>query len=55
MHETSPLCEKDVRDIVRILGAVIAMRPEPDTQRVYLMNELARLLGTDTWVWGVAP
>ena len=55
MSEFSPLTEQDVRDLVRILGEVAAMKPEPDTQRVYLMNELAALLGTDTWVWGVAP
>ncbi len=55
MRETSPLAEQDVRNLVRILGEVAAMKPEPDTQRIYLMNELARLLGTDTWVWGVAP
>lgn len=55
MSETSPLAEQDVRDLVRILGEVGAMKPEPDTRRIYLMNELAALLGTDTWVWGVAP
>jgi hypothetical protein len=55
MSEISPLTEQDVCDFVRILGEVAAKKPEPDRQRVYLMNELASLLGTDTWVWGVAP
>ncbi len=55
MHEISPLAEQDVRDLVRILGEVAAMKPEPDIQRIHLMNELAGLLGTVTWVWCVAP
>ncbi len=49
------LCEEDVRHIVRILGKVAAMKPDPDKQRTFLMNELAALLGTDTWAWAVAP
>ena len=49
------LPETDVRHLVRILGEVAAMKPDPDARRIYLMNELAALLGTDTWVWGVAP
>jgi len=49
------LPEQDVRSLVRILGEVVAMKPEPDAQRIRLMNGLAALLGTDTWVWGVAP
>ena len=35
MSEISPLTEQDVRDLVRILGEVAAMKPEPDRQRVY--------------------
>ncbi|HEY8962204.1 MAG TPA: hypothetical protein VIM57_08345, partial [Luteolibacter sp.] len=31
------------------------MSSDPAKQRIHLMNELAALLGTDTWVWGVAP
>ncbi|MEO5715251.1 MAG: helix-turn-helix transcriptional regulator [Luteolibacter sp.] len=49
------LSEKDVRGIVRILGDVAAMEPSPDAQRTYLMKGLAGMLGTDTWIWGVAP
>ena len=49
------LPEPDVRQLVRILGEVAAMKPDPDARRIYLMNGLASLLGTDTWVWGVAP
>jgi DNA-binding CsgD family transcriptional regulator len=51
----SPIEETDIRAIVRILGHVAAMKPSPDRQRKYLMGALAKLLGTDTWVWGVAP
>lgn len=49
------LPEQDVRHIVRILGKVAVMDSPPDQQRTYLMTELARLLGTDTTVWGVSP
>ena len=55
MNEISPISEDDVRHIIRILGDVVSMKPVPDSQRIQLMNELATLLGTDTWVWGVAP
>ncbi len=55
MNESSPITEADVRHIVRILGDVASMKPDPDSQRIHLMTELAALLGTDTWVWGVAP
>lgn len=51
----APLAETDVRAIVRILGQVAAMQASPDAQRAFLMGELAQLLGTDTWVWGVSP
>lgn len=54
MSEISPLTEQDVCDIVRLLGEVAAMKPDANAQRIYLMEELAGLLGTDTWVWGVA-
>ncbi len=47
--------EEDVRRMVRILGEVAAMESGPDEQRKFLMAALADLLGTDTWVWGVAP
>jgi DNA-binding CsgD family transcriptional regulator len=55
MPSPSPITEDDVRHIIRILGDVAAMKPDSDSQRIHLMNELAALLGTDTWVWGVAP
>ncbi|QJE95381.1 helix-turn-helix transcriptional regulator [Luteolibacter luteus] len=53
--ESSPVSEADVREIVRILGEVAAMRPDPEAQRSFLMKELARLIGADAWVWAVAP
>ncbi len=49
------LPEQDVRNLVRILGEVAAIERSPALQRIHLMTELARLLGTDTWVWGVSP
>ena len=49
------LPEPDVRRLVRILGEVAAMKPDPDAQRICLMNSLAAMLYTDTWIWGVAP
>lgn len=55
MSSEIPLPEKDVREIVRILGEVAAMEPNADRRRTFLMTEAARLLGTDTWVWGVSP
>lgn len=55
MNSNSPLHEQDVRAIVRILGKVAIMEPDPNRQRMFLMQSLAGLLGTDTWVWGVAP
>jgi DNA-binding CsgD family transcriptional regulator len=55
MNPKSPLLESDVRNIVRILGEVSSMKPSADAQRAYIMNELAGMLGTDTWVWGVSP
>lgn len=54
-NQESTLPESDVRSLVRILGEVAAMKPDPNVRRIYLMNGLAALLGTDTWVWGVAP
>lgn len=53
--DLSPITESDVCEIVRILGEVAAMEPSPDRQRNYLMSELGKLVGTDTWVWGVSP
>ena len=51
----SALPEPDVRRLVNILGEVAAMDPDPDARRIHLMNQLAELLGTHTWVWCVAP
>jgi DNA-binding CsgD family transcriptional regulator len=55
LMDISPISEGDVREIVRILGEVAAMKPAPDAQRGFLMKELAKLIGADAWVWGVAP
>lgn len=55
MSAPPTLSEPDVYHIVRILGEVAVMKPDPDARRIYLINELAKLLNTDTWIWGVAP
>lgn len=48
------LAEADVRAVVRLLGDTAAI-VDSNQQRSFLMRSLARLLGTDTWVWGVSP
>lgn len=55
MKESSLITEDDVLHIIHILGDVAAMKPDPDCRRIHLMTELAALLHTDTWIWGVAP
>lgn len=47
--------ESDVRAIIRILGEVAAMESSPESQRTFIMKELAALIGADTWIWAVAP
>lgn len=51
----SPLDENDFRAVVRILGDVVCMEGTPDEKRNRVMNGIAELVGTDTWLWGVSP
>ncbi|RYD31919.1 MAG: response regulator transcription factor [Verrucomicrobiaceae bacterium] len=46
--------EKDVRDLVRLLGETAAMS-SPDEQRQHVMRGLAAFIDADAWVWGVSP
>jgi DNA-binding CsgD family transcriptional regulator len=55
MNPGSPISEDDFRAVVRILGEVAAMDATPDEKRRHLMTELGLLIGTDTWLWGLAP
>lgn len=50
----SILCEADVRAIVRILADTVPIA-DPSAQRSFVMREIGKLVGADTWVWGVSP
>lgn len=50
----SPLNERDVRDIVRLLGEVIATNGGIDAKRRVLMEGLCGLIGAESWVWCMA-
>lgn len=50
----SPLTEQDVRDIVRLLGDVIAAPGGISDKRRYLMNGLCALVGATSWAWCMA-
>lgn len=41
--------------MVRILADIACMDGTPDEKRTHLMDEVGLLVGTDTWLWGVAP
>ena len=53
--QESPVTEDDFREVVRILAGIATMEGPLDDKRLRLMNELAALLGTDSWVWGFSP
>ena len=50
----SMLCDADVRAIVRILAETVPIADAP-AQRAFVMRETGKLVGSDTWVWGVSP
>jgi len=54
VSEDFRLAEKDVRALVRILGATVEISGANE-QRSYLMRRLAELIGADFWIWGVSP
>lgn len=53
--QDSPITEDDFRAVVRILGDIAAMASTADEKRQHLMTELGLLIGTDAWLWGLAP
>jgi DNA-binding CsgD family transcriptional regulator len=50
----SPLTEQDVRNIVRLLGEVIAATGNIDAKRRVLMEGLCELIHAESWVWCMA-
>ena len=50
----SPLNEQDVRDIVRLLGEVIAAPGGFPEKRRHLMDGLCGLVGASSWAWCMA-
>lgn len=50
----SPLTEQDFRDVVRLLGEVIAARGDINVSRRMLMNGLCDLIDATSWVWCMA-
>lgn len=50
----SPLSERDVRDIVRLLGEVIAAPGGIQEKRRMLMDGLCDLIDATSWVWCMA-
>ena len=53
LHD-SPLNEQDVRDIVRLLGEVIAAPGGFPEKRRHLMDGLCSLVGATSWAWCMA-
>ncbi|HEY8962205.1 MAG TPA: helix-turn-helix transcriptional regulator [Luteolibacter sp.] len=50
----SPLTERDVRDIVRLLGDVIALQGGFIEKRRFLMDGLCHLVNATSWAWCMA-
>ncbi|WP_205760932.1 helix-turn-helix transcriptional regulator [Luteolibacter luteus] len=50
----SPLTEQDVRDIVRLLGSVIAEPGGLTEKRRFLMDGLCSLVNATSWAWCMA-
>lgn len=48
------LPESTLRSIVRLIGDVCAVEGGRDEKKKELMNGLCRLVGADSWAWGVA-
>ncbi len=51
---TDPLCDEDVRKIVRLLGKVIASGGDIREKRHQLMDGLCQLVGANSWVWSMS-
>lgn len=49
-----PIAETDVRSIARLLGEVSAFEAAPAGKRRFLLDELCKLVGADSWVWALS-
>lgn len=52
--QDAALSEQDVRETVRLLGEVVAMRGNINTCRRKLMDGLRQLIDADVWIWCMA-
>ena len=48
------LDERDVRAMVRLIGEVAALPGGPARRKRTLMEGLGKLIGADSWVWGLS-
>ncbi len=51
--ETEFLSETDVRDLVRLLGGVVAQEGDHAHKKRYLISGLSELIDADYWVWSL--
>lgn len=51
--DDQPLDEQDVRDLIRLLGKVIAAKGDQTGKRRLVMDGLCRLIGADAWAWSL--
>lgn len=54
MNDPSPtLLETDVREIIHLLGEVIALNGTTSQKKRHLMDGLCRMIGGDAWAWSL--
>jgi DNA-binding CsgD family transcriptional regulator len=53
MSDANPIAERDVRDMVRLLGGVAADPGDHAAKKCRLMKGLCALVGADYWVWAL--
>ncbi len=53
-NNNNELGEDDVRAMVRILADTVLIA-DAAVQRAFVMSEIGKLVGADSWVWGVSP
>ena len=51
----SPVTEDDFMQVVRVLADIATMEGSLDDKRGRLMNEIAGIVGADSWVWAFSP
>lgn len=51
--DDQPLEEQDVRDLIRLLGLVIAVKGDQTEKRRLIMEGLCQLIGADAWAWSL--